>query len=122
MRRYLTFKGILATLAVAALLAGGVAYAAHNAFNRAITATWTVAISGDEPIQVYEADGFTPVTEIDFGVTTLDFFGNGPTPTHPVIVKNHSNTLVQVIVSGDLRDDVLPLFGPNPGGPGGGPG
>ncbi len=84
-------------------------------FDRPLTATWTVLISGDAPIEVYEADGVTPVDVIDFGVTTLDFFGNAPIPTHPVVVKNHSQTVLQIIVTGDLRDDVLPLFGPTHG-------
>ena len=96
---------------LALIAAIGVVYATQVAFDRSITATWTVLISGDEPIQVYEADGVTPVTEIDFGVSFMDFFGNISAPTHPVVVKNHSATHVRVVVTGDMADDVLPLFG-----------
>ena len=68
-------------------------------------------ISGDKPIEVYEIDGTTVVTTIGFGTTFMDFFGNTETPTHKVVVKNFSSSVLEVIVTGDGADGVIPVFG-----------
>ena len=73
-----------------------------------------MVISGDA-IQVYEADGTTVVNAIDFGTTFVDSFGNVETPTHQVVVKNLSGTVVQVTVTGDGGDGIIPVFGPTAG-------
>lgn len=85
-------------------------YAAQQASDRPLTARWTVQINGDAPIKVSEADGVTPVTEIDFSTTNVDYSGNAPPPIHQIMAKNHSNTLVEVPVISDLRDNALPFF------------
>ena len=74
-----------------------------------------MVVTGDEAIQVYEADGATTVTKIDFGISFLDSFGNTESPTHLVVVKNRSDATVEVIVTGDGRDDIIPVFGPTTG-------
>ena len=54
--------------------------------------------------------------QLDFGVAEVDFFGRGPVPViGPYIVKNVSNGPVEVIVTGDFGDSIVPLFGPSPG-------
>ena len=115
MKRLLTTKGIGIMAAVALILAVGAAYvAAQGVFDKNVTASWSVQISGDA-IQVYEADGTTVVNAIDFGTSFTDFFGNIPQPTHKVVVKNLSATAVQVFVTGDGGDGIIPLFGPTTG-------
>ena len=68
-------------------------------------------MSGDA-IQVYEMDGTTVVDSIDFGTAIVDPFGFSSTPTHKVVVKNLSNVVVTVEVTGDRADNLLPVFGP----------
>ena len=74
----------------------------------------TLTVTGD-PIQVLSADGVTPINSgdsLDFGTASVDFFGRGPVPVRgPFFLKNLSNGPVQVVVTGDLRDDIVPLFG-----------
>ena len=112
MRRLLTIKGVIVMVALVVLLAIGATYVvAQGIFNKNVTATWSVQISGDA-IQVYEADGTTVVSAIDFGTSFRDFFGNVPILTHKVVVKNLSATIVQVVVTGDGGDGIIPLFGP----------
>ena len=116
MKRLLTIKGLSVVLAVVAILALAAAYvAAQGVFDKNVTASWTVLISGDA-IQVYEEDGATVVNAIDFGTSFTDFFGNIPQPSHEVVVKNHSATAVQVVVTGDGADGIIPVFGPTTGG------
>ena len=115
MKRLLTIKGLGMVAAVVAILALAAAYvAAQGVFDKNVTASWTVLISGDA-IQVYEEDGATVVNVIDFGTSFTDFFGNIPQPTHEVVVKNHSATAVQVVVTGDGADGIIPVFGPTTG-------
>ncbi len=117
MKRILTLRRsllVVAALIVLAAAVGGTYVAAQQLFQRTITATWTILVSGDA-IQVYEADGTTVVTSIDFGVSYIDFFGSVSTPTHPVVVKNLSASEVQVIVTGDGQDSIIPVFGPTTG-------
>ena len=115
MNRLLTTKGIGIMAAVVLVLAVGATYvAAQGVFDKNVTANWSVQISGDA-IQVYEADGTTVVNAIDFGTSFTDFFGNIPQPTHKVVVKNLSATAVQVFVTGDGGDGIIPLFGPTTG-------
>ena len=69
MRRLLTIKGVIVMVALVVLLAIGATYVvAQGIFNKNVTATWSVQISGDA-IQVYEADGTTVVSAIDFGTS-----------------------------------------------------
>ena len=118
MKRLLTIKGMIAVGVVALILAGSVAYAAHLVFNVNLTGSVQVSLSSDEPIQLFSEDGVTRINDgdvIDFGAAEVDFFGRGPVPLKgPFFVKNISNGPVRVVVSGDLRDDILPLFGPTP--------
>ena len=111
MKRLMTIKGIIVMAAVVVLLAIGATYVtAQMLFDKTVSATWTVVISGDA-IEVYEADATTVVNAIDFGTSFRDFFGNIPAPTHKVVVKNLSATVVQVVVKGDGVDGIIPLFG-----------
>ena len=55
------------------------------------------------------------MTEIDFGTATVDFFGPFRTPTYKVVIRNLSNRVLQVVVTGDGRDGLIPLFGPTTG-------
>ena len=115
MKRLLTTKGIGIMVTVLLILAVGAAYvAAQGVFDKNVTANWTVQISGDA-IQVFEVDGTTVVNAIDFGTSFTDFFGNVPQPTHKVVVKNLSATKVQVVVTGDGADGIIPVFGPTTG-------
>ena len=64
MKRILTLRRsllVVAALIVLAAAVGGTYVAAQQLFQRTITATWTILVSGDA-IQVYEADGTTVVT------------------------------------------------------------
>ena len=115
MKRLMTIKGIIVIAALVVLLAIGATYVvAQGIFDKTVSATWTLVISGDG-IQVYEADGTTVVNEIDFGTSFKDFFGNVATPTHQVVVKNLSATVVEVVITGDGSDGIIPLFGPTTG-------
>ena len=110
MRRRWLLLGVMIVI-----LAASAVYAANSGFDRTVIGKWVVLTTGDAPIEVYEADGVTPVTEIDFGTTFVDYFGSGRTPTHKVVVKNLSDTVVRIIVTGDTGDDILPVFGPTTG-------
>ena len=115
MKRLMTFKGIIVMAALVVLLAIGATYiVAQGIFDKAVSATWTVVISGDG-IEVYEADGTTVVNAIAFGTSFRDFFGNVPIPTHNVVVKNLSATVVEVVITGDGGDGIVPVFGPTTG-------
>ena len=111
MKRLVTIKGVLVMAVVVLLTIGATYVAAQGIFDKTVTGAWTVAISGDA-IQVYEADGTTVVSAIDFGTSFKDFFGNVPIPTHKVVVKNLSATVVEMVVTGDGADGIIPLFGP----------
>ena len=111
MKRLVTIKGVLVMAVVVLLTIGATYVAAQGIFDKTVTGAWTVAISGDA-IQVYEADGTTVVSAIDFGTSFKDFFGNVPIPTHKVVVKNLSATVVEVVITGDQGDGIIPLFGP----------
>ena len=115
MKHLLTLKGAIIAAAVGMLLAGGVIFGTHAAFDVNITGNVTLTVTGD-PIQILSADGATPINSgdaLDFGTASLDFFGRGPVPVRgPFFVKNFSNGPVVVEVTGDLRDDIVPLFGP----------
>ena len=110
MRLVLILKGAIILAMVTLLLAVGGAYAITVVFDKNVTGTVQVAVS--DAIQVYEMDGTTVVTSIDFGTASVDPFGSSSTPTHKVVVKNLSNTVVTVEVTGDRADNLLPLFGP----------
>ena len=115
MKRLLTTKGIGIMATVVLILAVAAAYvAAQGVFDKNVTASWSVQISGDA-IQVFEQDGTTVVNAIDFGTSFTDFFGNIPQPTHKVVVKNLSATAVQVFATGDGADGIIPVFGPTTG-------
>ena len=117
MKRILTLKGAIALAVMAMLLAGAAAYAAQHVSDRSLTGNVQLAtISTTDPIQLFHngqlitsGSGDT----IDFGSVEVDFFGRIPLPVRgPFYVKNVSNGPVEVIVTGDLRDDIVPLFGP----------
>ena len=114
MNHLLTLKGAIILTAALVLLAGGAIYGANLAFDVNITGNVTLTVTGD-PIQVLSADGVTPINSgdsLDFGTASVDFFGRGPVPVRgPFFLKNLSNGPVQVVVTGDLRDDIVPLFG-----------
>ena len=119
MRRVLTLKGIIALAAVAVLMAGAAAYATHlPPFDVSVTGNVTLLTTGDA-IQILSGDGVTPIESgdtLDFGTAQVDFLGRGPVPVRgPFTVKNLSNGPVQVMVMGDFRDDIVPLWGPTPG-------
>ena len=115
MKHLLTLKGVIIGVVVVTLLAGGVIFGSHVAFDVNVTGNVTLTVTGD-PIQILSADGVTPINSgdaLDFGTASVDFFGRGPVPVRgPFFVKNLSNGPVQVVVTGDLRDDIVPLFGP----------
>ena len=115
MKRLLTLKGVLLIAIVVIIAAGGAAYAVDFVFDRAVTAKLNVVIISEQPIEVYEDDGVTVVNEIDFGTIHIPAFGyfQPPAPpVHRVVVKNLSPVAVEVVVNGDGRDDILPVFGP----------
>ena len=113
MKRILTIKGAI-VLGVAAMLLAGAAIYAQQVFNVNLTGNLTLVISGDA-IQVYEGDGVTPINTggaLNFGTVSVDFFGNAPEPVYGLLyVKNLANVRVEVSVTGDLRDSILPLWG-----------
>ena len=115
MKHLLTLKVAIILPAAVGLLAVGVIYGTQLAFDVNITGNVTLTVTGD-PIQVLSADGVTPINSgdaLDFGTATMDFFGRGPVPVMgPFFVKNVSNGPVRVVVTGDFRDDIVPLFGP----------
>ena len=111
----LTVKGSIALAMVAMLVAGGVIYATQLTFNVNITGNVNLIVTGD-PIQIFSGDGVTRINSgdaLDFGTAAVDFFGRGPVPIRgPFTVKNVSNGPVQVIVTGDGVDNIVPLWGP----------
>ena len=116
MRRLLTIKGVILLAAVAALLVVSGLYANHRFFEVYLNASANLVVSGDA-IQIFSGDSVTPVESgdsLDFGTTAVDFFGRGPVPVRgPFIIKNLSNGPVRVEITGDMRDGVVPLFGPS---------
>ena len=117
MRLLLTLKGVILIAIVAMLLAGAAIYASHLAFDVNITGNVNLVVTGD-PIQVLSGDGVTLIDSgdsLDFGTAAVDFFGRGPKPVRgPFSVRNVSNGPVQVVVSGDGGDGIVPLWGPTP--------
>lgn len=115
MRRLLTIKGAIALAAFVALMATAGLYANHRFFEVNVNASVNLVVSGDA-IQVLSGDGVTPIhsgDSLDFGTAAVDFFGRGPVPVKgPFVIKNVSNGPVRVEVTGDLRDGIVPLFGP----------
>ena len=112
MKHILSIKGGIALAAVVVILAVGAAYAANLVFDKSVTGRVRFLVSGDDLIQVFEADGTTVVNEIDFGTVIVNPSGQGPTPSHQVVVRNLSDARVEVVVTGDGGDDLLPMFGP----------
>ena len=117
MRHILTIKGGIGLAAVVAMLlaAGAAIYATQRAFDVTITGNVNLVVTGD-PIQIFSGDGVTLVKSgdtLDFGTAAVDFFGRGPVPVRgPFFVKNLSNGPVQVVVTGDGGDNIIPLWGP----------
>ena len=112
MRHILNIKGIIALGVMVVVLAVGATYAANMVFDKVVPAKWTTVLTtGDEPIDVYEADGTTLLTQIDFGTTKIDSFGKVQIPTHKVVIKNLSSRVLEVVVTGDWADDIIPVFG-----------
>ena len=114
MKRLLTLKGVLLVAIVVIIAAGGAAYAVNFVFDRAVTAKLNVVVISEQPIEVYEDDSVTVVNEIDFGTIHIPAFGyfQPPAPpVHQVVVKNLSPVAVEVVIMGDGRDDILPVFG-----------
>ena len=96
------------------LLAVATLYAAQQIFDVNIKTTVQLGISAEDPLQILSGDGQTPIESgdtISFGNVDVDFWGTGPVPMRKVFVKNTSNTPEHVVVTGDLNDGVLPLFG-----------
>ena len=114
MRRLPTIKGAIALAAIVALVVAAGLNANQRFFDVGLNASVNLVVSGDA-IQIFSGDGVTPVNSgdsLDFGTAAVDFFGRGPTPVRgPFIIKNVSNGSVRVIVTGDMRDGIVPLFG-----------
>ena len=73
-----------------------------------------LGVSVEDPLQIFSEDGETPIESgdsLDFGTAEVDFWGTGPVPVRKVFIRNTSNTREHVVVTGDLGDGVLPLFG-----------
>ena len=116
-KRFLSPKGGMILVLAAALLAVGVAYATHQVFDVNLTGNVQLSISATDPLQVFSGDGVTQLNSgdaINFGAADVDFWGTGPVPTQRVLVVNTSNTVEQVVVTGDGGDGVVPVFGPTP--------
>ncbi len=117
----LTVKAVIALAVAAALVAGAVVFATHVVFTTEIRGDVILDVSFADPLSVYLVSGDGSLEQlvsgdsIDFGVATVDFFGVGSTPSRQIAVKNSSSSLQQVIVTGDLSDGILPLFGPTTG-------
>lgn len=114
MRRILNLKGIIVIAVVAMFLAVATIYAAQQIFDVNIKTTVQLGISAEDPLQILSGDGKTPIESgdtISFGTVDVDFWGTGPVPVRKVFVKNTSNTPEHVVVTGDLEDGILPLFG-----------
>ncbi len=95
-------------------MAGSVIYATHLVFDVNITGSVNL-ITGGDPIQILSGDDRISIVSgdsLDFGTAVLDFFGRGPVPVRgPIYVTNVSNGPVIVVVTGDFRNDIVPLFG-----------
>ena len=118
-KRLLTLKSLIAWALAVVLLAAAVAYATQRAFDVDLQARVHLAVSTEGPIHVFSGDSPTPMSSgdtVDFGVAEVDFFGRGPVPIRgPFTVKNRSNGPVRVVVTGDMADGVVPLFGTTTG-------
>lgn len=119
MKRISAIKGIVVVVVIAALVAGSLVYAGRRVFDVDLPGTVQLGVSVTDPIQIFSGNGVTPVNggdQIAFGAAEVDYFGRGPVPVRgPYFVKNQSSGLVHVIVTGDFGDNIVPLFGPNPG-------
>ena len=117
MRYILTIKGGIALAVVVMLLAAAAIYAGHLVFDVNITGNVQLAISTADPLEVYLVspdDSLVLLSggdTINFGLATVDYWDTAPTPLKKVAVKNTANTPELVIVTGDLGDGILPLFG-----------
>ena len=116
MKSLLTIKAGIILAVVAMVLTGAAIYAAHILFDVNVNANLQVVVSATDPIEIYSGDGVTPINSgdgLDFGVMEVDFFGRGNVPVRgPFFVKNVSSGPVRVIITGDLKDGIVPLFGP----------
>ena len=114
-------KSALVALAIVlgAGLTAGLVFATQRAFDVNLVGNVQLAISTEGPIQVFSGDSPAPMSSgdtVDFGVAEVDFFGRGPVPIRgPFTVKNRSNGPVRVVVTGDMADGVVPLFGATTG-------
>ena len=114
MRHILNLRGIVVIGVVATVMAAAAVYAAQQIFDVNVTANVQLGISADDPLQILQGDGQTPIQSgdiIDFGAVEVDFWGTGPVPVWRVFVRNTSNTPERVIVTGDSGDGIVPLFG-----------
>ena len=118
-KRIMTIKGGIVLAVFIMAMAGAAIYAYHTGlvFNVNLTGDAVLQISTADPLEVYLVTGdgsfvlLKSGDSLDFGTGDVDFWGTGPTPMKQVKVKNTSNIYEQVMVTGDLGDDILPLFG-----------
>ena len=115
MKRLLTIKGLIVLALVTTIVAGAAIYASHVNVDTNITGAVTVTTTGDA-IQILSGDGVTPINSggtVQFGTVAVDPFGRSPVPVvGPIFVINVSNGPVQVWVTGDGGENIVPLFGP----------
>ena len=114
MRTFLSFKAGFALALFATLVTAGYLYANHLVFDVNVIGNMQMTLSTQDPLVVLSGDGQTLIGSgdtLEFGTVEVDYWGTSPVPVKRVTIKNTSSTPELVIVTGDLTDGVLPLFG-----------
>ena len=114
MRNFLSFKAGFALALFATLVTAGYLYANHLVFDVNVIGNMQMTLSTQDPLVVLSGDGQTLIGSgdtLECGTVEVDYWGTSPVPVKRVTIKNTSSTPELVIVTGDLTDGVLSLFG-----------
>ena len=107
-------KGSILAVAAAILLISTAGHAARTVSGLQTSTYVPLAISTGAPIQILLGDGVTVLASgdaVSFGTVEVDYWGTAPVPLTRLLVVDNSSTQQRVVVTGDMGDDILPVFG-----------
>ncbi len=114
MKNVLGIKGSMALALIMVILTSGAIFAGHRIFDVDILGNIRFTVSAQHPLQILSGDGQTPIgsgDSLSFGTVQLDYWGTGRVPPQKVFIRNNSDTWERIIVTGDMGDGIVPLFG-----------